>query len=160
MVKIKHNLSSVFLVILFTVFHSMTLPTLPITVFAVFNLRILNTVRVTSALLGAGVLVDDSPGDGRHARDARLGEQPFILLELAVSFVWSNVGLGGSQVPVPSSDDIAILMGILQITSLKSINLSFQIGKSVGNLRSSANKVSKLLPCVYICNSLFASHFL
>ena len=51
-----------------------------------------------------------------------------------------------NKVPVPSSDDIAILMGILQITSLKSINLSFQIGKSVGNLRSSANKVSKLLP--------------
>ena len=46
------------------------------------------------------------PGDGGHAGDARLAEQPLVLLELAVPLVGADARLGGRQVPVPPTDDV------------------------------------------------------
>ena len=79
-------LSSVLLVTLLIALEPVPLPALPVTVLAVLYLRVLDTVRVTSALLGARVLTH-APRNGRLARDGRLGEQTLVLLELPVPLV-------------------------------------------------------------------------
>ena len=84
----------------------MSLPALPVAVLAVLDLRVLDAVGVAPALLGAGVLVHDAARHRRHARDARLGEQPLVLLELPVPLVRTHVGLRGGQVPAKSGDKL------------------------------------------------------
>ena len=94
----EHILSSVILLVrLLAALEAMPLPALPVTVL-LLNLGVLDAVRVTPALLGARVLVHDPPRDRRHARDARLGEQSLVLLELSVPLVRSNIGLGSGQI--------------------------------------------------------------
>ena len=72
---------------------------LSITVFVVLNLRVINTVGVTPAAFGAGILRHHSPSDGCLTGDAGLGEQSLILLELPVPLVLADVGLCCRQVP-------------------------------------------------------------
>ena len=79
---------------------------LSITVFVVLNLRVINTVRVTAGPLGAGVLSHHPASHGGLAGDARLGEQPLVLLELPVPLVLPNVGLGSCQVPASTIKSI------------------------------------------------------
>ena len=90
-------LSPVLLVILLVALETVSLPALPVTVLAVLYLRVLDTVGITPTLLGAGILTH-SASHSCLACDGRLGEQTLILLELPVSLVRTNIGLGGSQV--------------------------------------------------------------
>ena len=92
-------LSPVLLVILLVALETVSLPALPVTVLAVLNLGVLDTVRVTPALLGADVLTHPAR-HGRLARDRRLGEQTLVLLELSVPLVRSYIGLGGCQISI------------------------------------------------------------
>ena len=95
-------LSPVLLVILLVALETVSLPALPVTVLAVLNLGVLDTVRVTPALLGADVLTHPAR-HGRLARDRRFGEQTLVFLELSVPLVRSNIRLGGSQISIKQS---------------------------------------------------------
>lgn len=64
--------------------------------------------------------------DRRHRCDRRLGKQSFGFFELAVPFVglWICTFVG-CQISIPSSDDISVQLGVLQIRTFKCVYLTF-----------------------------------
>ena len=88
--------SSILLVVLLATLDPF--PALPVTVFVVLYLRVINTVGVTPASLSAGILSHDSPSNRCLTSDARLGEQSLILFELPVPLVLANTRLCSCQI--------------------------------------------------------------
>ena len=67
----------------------------------------------------------------RHGSDGAFGEEPLVLLELsvalvsgaAVALVLVRAVLVGGQVPIPAADNVAVEVGVLEITALKRVDL-------------------------------------
>ena len=70
-------------------------------------------------------------GTHSHGGDGTLGEEPLVFPELPIPLVRLRGRLVvDGEVAVPSADDVAVQVGVLQVGPLEGVDLTLQVGKS------------------------------